>query len=272
MNASAGRAFAASHNLYEVVERALQFCDMTDGLFNPAVIHALEAAGYDRTFEAIDPVNEHESMTGVRRPSPVVCPRITLNPDRREITLPSGVRLDLGGIAKGWAVQQAATRLAQTGPCLVDAGGDMMTFGVAPGETGWRVGVADPHDSRQDLLTLRLRDIAVATSGIDRRRWVRSGEVMHHLIDPRTGLPSTSDLISVTVVAPTTVEAEVYAKVVFLMGADEGLSFVEERPSLLAVLVTRSGDIRVSSRLENILDVHFTYDVSEFLSARSEAA
>lgn len=265
LNASAGRPFSASPDLYEVVEWAMVFAGMTDGLFNPAIIGALEAAGYDRTFDVVKSGVEGGSYD---LPSwPVTLPRIALDAERREITLPAGVRIDLGGIAKGWTVYRAARQLSAYGPCLVDAGGDMMTFGVAQGESAWRVGVADPLDARRDLVTLRLRDGAVATSGIDRRRWRRNGAMQHHLIDPRTGRPSTGDLISATLIAPTTIEAEVYAKTVFLLGSDAGMQFVEKRPALAALMVKRGGEMISSSRLEHFLDVHFVYDTAEYAAA-----
>ena len=264
LNAAAGQPFAASPDLFEVVERALRFSDMTSGLFNPAILGALEAAGYDRTFDAV----KRDGDCCPQAPSaPVMRPRVQMGADRRTITLPAGTRLDLGGIVKGWTVQRAAQQLSDCGSCLIDAGGDMMTFGTPPSESGWRIGVADPFDARRDLITLRLRDTAVATSGTDRRRWIRNSVIQHHLIDPRTGRPSESDLISVTVIAPTAVEAEVCAKTVFLMGSYEGMQFVERRPLLAALLVTRDGDVIPSSRLENYLDVHFVYNSSEILAA-----
>jgi len=96
---------------------------------------------------------------------------------------------------------------------------------------------------------------------------MQNGAMQHHLIDPRTGWPSTSDLISVTIIARTTVEAEVYAKVAFLMGAGDGLRFVERQSSLATVLVTHDGDVLTSSRLENYLDVHFVYQPVEAVAA-----
>ena len=273
LNAASGRPFAASPELFEVVEQALALCEQTGGLFNPAIIDALEAAGYDRTFEAIQHADDSHAISPAR---PAPTPFVALNTRRRAITMPAGTRLDLGGIAKGWTVQRTAQRLSLFGPCVVDAGGDIMVCGSPPGELAWRVGVADPFDSQRDLIALRLRDRAVATSGIDRRRWTRNGVMQHHLIDPRTGRPADADLMSVTVVAPSVVEAEAYAKAIFLMGSGEGMQFAEAHPwlapdrgyrGLAAALVTRSGRLLISSRLKDHLDVHFVYDASEILAA-----
>jgi thiamine biosynthesis lipoprotein len=120
------------------------------------------------------------------------------------------VRLDLGGIGKGYAAERAADLLATAGPCLVNAGGDIATRGGS-----WPVGV----ETGGEPLTLELSGAALATSGRDRRRWKRNGRELHHLIDPLTGEPAKSDVLRVTVVADDAVEAEVRAKSLFLAGA-----------------------------------------------------
>ena len=256
LNASQGQAFAASAQMFEVVELAARYSARTNGLFNPTIIGALEAAGYDRTFEALQ-ARSDLATTDVLSIKPMS--QIKFDRAQQTITLPIGVRLDLGGIVKGWAAQQAARQLAKFGPCLVDAGGDIMTLGAMPGTPHWTIESADPFDRLQDITSLRLRDRAVATSGIDRRTWQRGNTRHHHLIDPRTGQSATSDLMSVTVIAPTTVEAEVYAKAVFVLGADAGQYLIETQPTLAACVVTTSGEALISSSFQEYLDVLFTY-------------
>ncbi len=172
------------------------------------------------------------------------------------------MRIDLGGIAKGWAVQKAAQQLMIYGPCLVDAGGDMMTFGAVPGTADWQIEIADPSNPDHDVMTFNVRDQAVATSGIDRRRWQRNGLWQHHLIDPHTGQPSTSELLTATVIASTTVEAEVYAKTVFLMGAQAGLEFIDQHPTLAGCVVTASGEAFISESMQRYLHANFTYSTT----------
>ena len=131
--------------------------------------------------------------------------------DGDRIELEPGVKLDLGGIGKGYAAEQAATVLAAAGPCLVNAGGD-----VAIRAGAWPVGV----QTSTGTLTLELSTGALATSGRDRRRWLRDGRELHHLIDPATGTSAEGDLLRVTVVGKDAVDAEVWAKALFLVGAD----------------------------------------------------
>ncbi len=214
----------AGPDLAAVVELALEARERTGGRFDPTVHDALVAAGYDRTFEEIAP-------EGDASPSRSRCGgRATVDPFTRRIDLEPGIRLDLGGIAKGYAVDRACAILAGAGRCLVNAGGDLAAQGR------WPVGVETPGGR----LTLELDGGALATSGRDRRRWLRGGEERHHLIDPATGEPAASDLLRVTVFADTAVEAEVLAKALFLAGADAA-SAEAERRAIPSVLVTEDG-------------------------------
>lgn len=196
----------ASDELLEVVELALAARRQSEGRFDPTVHDALVAAGYDRTFDEVAP--EGRSTAG----RPQVGGVVTVNRPARTIELEPGVRLDLGGIGKGYAADRVASFLSAFGPCLVDAGGDIATRG-RPAPHGWLVGV----ETGDETITLSLQG-ALATSGRDRRRWRRNGEERHHLIDPSTGSPATSDLLRVTALAETATEAEVVAKTLFLAG------------------------------------------------------
>ena len=212
---------AAGDDLLEVVELALDARERTGGRFDPTVHDALVAAGYDRTFDDV-PRDGSSGAAGARCGGAVTV-------SGRTIELEPGFRLDLGGIGKGYAVDRAAAILAAAGPVLVDAGGDIAALG-RPDELGWRVGI----ETGGEAITVALEDAAIATTGRDRRRWRRDGRERHHLIDPATGRPAETDLLRVTVVAPTAVEAEVLAKSLFLGGAAAA-------PAATAVLVSEDG-------------------------------
>jgi thiamine biosynthesis lipoprotein len=213
----------AGPDLLRIVELALAARDRTGGRFDPTVHDAVVAAGYDRSFEDIDPESH------VRCQAPAVAGG-TVSVDGSRIALDEGVRLDLGGIGKGYAAERAAELLALAGPCLVNAGGDVATRGGS-----WPVGV----ETADGALTLELAGAALATSGRDRRRWRRAGRELHHLIDPRTGAPAETDLLRVTVVAPDAVEAEVAAKSLFLAGADAAQAEADAA-GIAAVLTTET--------------------------------
>jgi FAD:protein FMN transferase len=155
------------------------------------------------------------------------------------ITLEEGVRIDLGGIGKGYAAERAAELLATAGPCLVNAGGDIATRGGV-----WPVGV----ETGTEAITLELSGGALATSGRDRRTWRRAGRTLHHVIDPRTGVPAETDVLRVTVVASDAVAAEIAATSLFLVGAAQAAAEADAA-RWPAVIIDVNGDTMLAGGL-----------------------
>ena len=213
----------AGPDLLRVVELALAARERTRGRFDPTVHDAVVAAGYDRTFEAVP-------ADGAAAGAPVPAGG-GVRIDGYRIELQAGIRIDLGGIGKGYAAERAAEPLATAGPCLVNAGGDIATRGGS-----WPVGVA----TGDGTLTLELSGSALATSGRDRRTWRRGGSALHHLIDPSTGASATSDVFRITVVATDAVDAEVLATSLFLAGMD-GAAMEADAAGVSAVIVGADG-------------------------------
>lgn len=236
LNATAGRPFRASPLLVRVLREALRWARVTDGLYDPTVLESVRAAGYRESFGQVSGTLFAED------PGTTPCwTKVDITADG-VITLPAGVGIDLGGYAKGWTVDMAARFLPLAWPWLLNAGGDMLARGAGPDGDGWLVGIEDPLALGTDLMVLRVRDRAVATSTTMRRRWITTdGRVAHHLIDPRTGRPSESDLASVTVVADSVAEAEVLAKVLLLKGRSRAMATAAEQ-GIAAVLIDAGGN------------------------------
>ena len=206
--------------LAELTALSLVARTRSGGRFDPTVHDAMVSAGYDRTFD------ELTGRVAVTR-APVRCGgAVTVDLESGVIDLEPGFCLDLGGIAKGYAADRVCDLLSQLGPCLVDAGGDIAVRGG-----GWPVGIETPDG----VITIELSDGAVATSGVDRRRWQTTGGEAHHLIDPRTGRPAETDLVRVTVVADTATAAEALATSLVLAGAERARCEADAvgRPALL---------------------------------------
>jgi thiamine biosynthesis lipoprotein len=269
LNASAGHAFMASGDLYAVVAKAVEMAARTDGLFDPTILPALLAAGYTRSFDEIGQREIGDSNSDARGGSGWQGGRwseIQLDATAQTITLPAGVALDLGGVAKGWAADEVARRFLGAFPAyLIDLGGDLRLRGEPEPGKGWLIGIEDPRATPgpgasatepQYLAAVELRDGGIATSGAARRWWLRDGQRMSHLIDPRSGQPVESSedqqaMLSCTVLAATAVEADVYAKVAFLRGYPVGL---EGLPNDMAGLcVFADGTFATSARLEAYL-------------------
>jgi thiamine biosynthesis lipoprotein len=228
LNARPGQWIPVSALLWNVISAALALARQTGGLFDPTLLTALEAAGYTRSFTEMKGV---AAASNGRRPTPGHWQEVEMDPERRAIRLPAGVRLDLGGIGKGHTAQRVIDWLKQHGPCLMDAGGDL-TAGAAPrGLPGWPVAAAAPARAgviATDLFNLWLAHASLATSGIDYRRWQQNGHDVHHLIDPRTGRPADTDAVTVTVLAADAVQAEGWATAALVAGRVAGLALLDE--------------------------------------------
>jgi len=228
-------ALRVGPELLELARLSLEARACTAGRFDPTVHDALAAAGYDRSFELLE-----EDRPGAPRGGAPCGGGITVDAATSTVALEHGFRLDLGGIAKGWAVDRVLSLLREGGPSLVNAGGD-----VAAAGRPWPVGVETPAAS----ITLELDGGALATSGRDRRTWRRGGREHHHLVDPSTGLPAAGDLLRVTAAAPTAADAEVLAKALFLAG-DAGRAAAEaDEGGVPAVLVSCDGTTTLAGGL-----------------------
>lgn len=228
VNAASGRSIALSPSLGAVMRLALEAARSTEGVFDPTVLGAMGAIGYDRDFDEV-----LARARGMLHPTSP-CGRwrdVTLEGD--VLRVPAGVGIDLGGIAKGWTADLAATRALEAGLpwALVNAGGDLRIVGDAPAID---VAVEDPDDRGAELGRLSIREGGLATSSIRSRSW---GPGLHHVIDPRTGAPAETDVLQVTVTAPTCAEAEIRATAALLGG-----SATAERA---AVAVTADGRVLV---------------------------
>jgi thiamine biosynthesis lipoprotein len=206
VNAASAEFVAASPMFVRVLGLALDAARRTEGLVDPTLGAAIEAAGYDRDFA--------ELGDDERPPAPAVPGSWRhVRVAGRLIFRYPGTKLDLNCVVKGLAIDAAVQQLSGDG--FVAAGGDVAVRGSAV--------VGLPGGG-----SLTLRDGGLATSGTTHRRWLRGGDAQHHLIDARTGKPSMSPWSEVTVAAGSCLEADIAAKAAFMLG-DEGPAWLEER-------------------------------------------
>jgi thiamine biosynthesis lipoprotein len=178
---------------------------------------------------------------------------VRVREEHRSITLPAGTRIDLGGMGKGYAVDAAIALLGRGANAIVNASGDLYAAGPGPAGEGWLVGVEDPFAPSHDIAVLRVRDAGVATSGTGRKNWRAHGHRYHHLIDPPTGHPSESEVLAITVVAPTATAADVLATSAYLAGAAGGLRMIESLPDTECIIITEDGSVLASRGVEGYL-------------------
>jgi thiamine biosynthesis lipoprotein len=233
VNAAAGSWIDVSAPFAEVVAFALSAWRRTEGRFDPTLLGAMIAAGYDRDFDEI--------LAGARDALQPVGPagragEVELH--GRRLRLPKGVGLDLGGIVKGWTVDRAVQAALSAGVPwnLVEAGGDLRMGGEPP--AGLEVAVDDPEAPDTEIGRVTISHGALATSCVTKRAW---GSHSHHLIDPSTGSPAVGPVLQATVWAPTCAEAEIRSKDALLQGED----YLRRAPALL---VLREGPVLTNFR------------------------
>ncbi len=238
---AAGQPVPVNPLTFEVLQQAGHFSKLSDGAFDVTVgplVDLWHAAG-----EANLPPTE-EALAEARRK--VGYDKLIL--DEKQMTVRfavEGMRIDLGGIAKGYAVDRAVEAMKKHGARggMVDLGGNIRCFGQAPrGQTHWRIGLQDPNVAPDDLggvkplLVLALQDESVATSGDYRRFTKVQGEKQSHILDTHTGR-GASKLTSVTILAPDAITADALSTAVSILGREKGLALIESLPNIEAILI-----------------------------------
>jgi thiamine biosynthesis lipoprotein len=249
LNRAAGRPVAVSPETLTVLALAVLGWQATAGRFDPTVLDALEAAGYDRSLEQLPA--DGEGMDG-SRPTPGPAPGlagIRLDAGAGTVTLPAGTRLDLGGIAKGYTADLLCARLRAAGAAgvCVNVGGDLRVSGTASRGGPWTIAVPHPHGGQ--AATLELSEGAAATSSPLQRAWHAAGRPAHHLIDPHTGQPAATGILQATMVTEEAWRAEVAAKAAFLAGLPDALPLAT-RLGTEALVIDQDGGIHLTARLQ----------------------
>lgn len=244
INRDAGRGpVAVGAELFDLLARALEFSRLSDGAFDISYAAAGHLYDYRRGIKpAASELARACAAIGWRG--------LLLDRAARTVRFAKpGMRIDLGGFAKGYAADRGAAILARCGirHALVAAGGDSRLLGDRCGRP-WTIGIRDPRREGEVVALLPLQDVSVSTSGDYERCFDDGAQRCHHLIDPRTGR-SPDGVRSVTIVAPDGLTSEALSKTVFVLGAARGLQLVESLPGVDAVVVDADGRLHYSSGL-----------------------
>ncbi len=243
-----------SPETFALIEHAVLAWDATAGRYDPTVLPALRAAGYDRDLALVietAPVTDPADRRPWHELVAPGCGLVELDRQQLAVTLPAGVEIDPGGIGKGLAADIVTGELATAGAtgAMVNIGGDLRVRGEPPEGDSWSIAVEHPLRRDHPLLTLGLHDGGVATSNRLRRRWIQDGRPRHHIIDPRSGQPVFGDLVGVTIVAADAWWAEAAAKSVFVAGVPASRADVT---GVLVATVHAAGTVDMSPELARI--------------------
>jgi thiamine biosynthesis lipoprotein len=226
LNAAGGAAVPVAADVLALLETVKAAVCHTGGRFDPSVLPALEAIGYDRSIECLRSL----PRLAAGEPRPAAGPQgwesVRIDRARGEAQLPAGMRIDFGGVAKGAFVDRLASELRSWPGGCVDAGGDLLVWGVPPDGDRWRIGIEDPLQPDREALVAGVlggSGVGVATSGTYRRRWFAGERMAHHLIDPSRGSPLADDVRSVTAFAPDVMSAEIATKALMVAATESSI-------------------------------------------------
>ncbi|MED5622104.1 FAD:protein FMN transferase [Ideonella sp. BN130291] len=232
-----------SEEMFGLLQRAVQFSRLSAGAFD------ITYAGAGHLYDYREHVRPSEEALAAARQA-IGYRHLLLDPVARTVCFArEGVRIDLGGFAKGHAVDNATAILRRHGVAhaIVSAGGDSRVIGDRRGRP-WTIAIRHPRRPGEVVAVLPLEDVAISTSGDYERFFEQDGVRWHHLIDPKTGKSPTS-IHSVTILAADGLTAEALSKSVFVMGVKDGLRLVESQPGVDAVVVDAAGVLHCSSGL-----------------------
>ena len=248
LNASNGETVECGTDdiLPALIETALTISDATDGAFDPTLAPALDAWGFmkdEHRVPSADELKELLSHTG--------CGKVALEKtaDGWTVTLLDGAQLDLGGIAKGYAADLLRAQLEKEGvtSATLDLGGDVFVMGRKTDGSDWRIAVKDPADTESYLGVVSAADKFIVTSGVYERYFEENGVRYHHILDPKTGCPAESGLVSVTVLCENGAWADALSTACFVLGPDGALALrddlADQGTDFELILVTDDGRV-----------------------------
>lgn len=236
-----------SGNAAELMEQALELCRRTGGALDISVYPIVRAWGFTTGSYQIPDEETIQSLLPLVDYTQIQCDAAT-----GVVTLPEGMEIDLGSVAKGYAGQLAAQMLRNSGveSALLNLGGNVQTVGAKPDGSPWQIGIKDPQ-GEDAMMVLSVEDQAVVTSGGYERYFEQDGQTYWHVMDPSTGHPADSGLISVTIVGDEGVVCDGLSTALFVMGLEKAADLWAQSCDFEAVFVTASGEVYITEGLRD---------------------
>ena len=236
-----------SGNAAELMEQALEICRRTDGALDLSIYPIVRAWGFTTGSYQVPDEAEIQALLPL-----VDYRKIQYDAATGTVTLPEGMEIDLGSVAKGYAGQLAAQMLREHGvqSALLNLGGNVQTVGAKPDGSPWQIGIKDPQ-GEDAMMVLSVEDQAVVTSGGYERYFEQDGQTYWHIMDPSTGHPADSGLISVTIVGDEGVVCDGLSTALFVMGLEKAADLWAQSGDFEAVFVTASGEVYITEGLRD---------------------
>lgn len=240
---------SVSKETFGLIKSAIEYSTLTDGVFDIAIAPVMDIWGFNDGNYRVPSQSEIDAAL-----TKVDYRKIILNDTDSSVFLSeTGMEIDLGGIAKGYAsdVVQKVIKEYDVSSAMISLGGNVAVFGRKADGSLFKVAIADPENPDQYVGILETTDVSVITSGGYERYFTEGGVTYIHIMDPATGSPVKSDLLSVTIVAPDGTESDALSTALFVMGRDKAVEYGRTHTDFSFVLVTDSGELVVSSALKD---------------------
>ena len=230
-----------------LMEQALEICRRTDGALDLSIYPIVRAWGFTAGSYQVPDEAEIQALLPL-----VDYRKIQYDAADGDVTLPVGMKIDLGSVAKGYAGQLVAQMLREHGvqSALLNLGGNVQTVGTKPDGSPWQIGIKDPQ-GEDAMMVLSVEDQAVVTSGGYERYFEQDGQTYWHIMDPSTGHPADSGLISVTIVGDEGVVCDGLSTALFVMGLEKAADLWAQSGDFEAVFVTASGEVYITEGLRD---------------------
>lgn len=250
LNAADGAEVTLSDEGAKLLSLALDLSAATNGAYDPTVAPLTDLWGIGTDHQKVPSQSEIDAALQTVGTAHV-------HENGGAVTLDSGSKIDLGGIAKGYAADLCADILKSAdADGLLVLGGNIYAVGTNEGKD-WNIGIADPDDSTDTIAAVAVHDLSVVTSGDYERYFEQDGVRYHHIFDPKNGYPAASGLRSVTVIDANSTRADALTTALFVMGADKGRAYCEEN-GIAAVFVTADKQVFTTSRVADVCTFTFT--------------
>jgi thiamine biosynthesis lipoprotein len=253
LNKRAGRGWVkVSKDLFELIHLARNYGDKSAGAFDITIAPVLDLWGFDKKAPVIP-----DQVEIVKKLKQVDYHRIELNKKDRKVRMPLGFEIDLGGLAKGYAVDQAVKILerANVEAALVDTGSTVRSINLKPGKKLWQVGIQHPRKKEGEIMAIvNLKaGMSLSTSGDYQQYFIKNGRRYHHIINPSTGYPVGEFMTVVVLTKRSAVEADILSTALFAMGRKRAERYLAENPDVQAIFIGSDGKVNISQGMKQYI-------------------
>ncbi len=259
VNSNTGKFVDIGENTYKVLKKALEYAELTEGKFDPSIGPLVQLWGIGTKNARVpsrEEINNVKNLVDYRL--------VELEDKETAVKLPKeGMLLDLGAIAKGYAADEVRNIIVSKGikSAYVNLGGNVLVVGGKPDGNPWKVGIQDPRFERGSVMaSIEVKDKTIVTSGNYERYFEKDGIIYHHLLDPQTGYPASSGIISASIITRDSFDADALSTSIFILGPEKGMNLIKSLEGVEVMIITDNLEVMLSEGLKEkvvILDSDF---------------